>query len=190
LYVQGLNPDAECEKKRGTAMKLTTLGWTAAATAATAAAGGVATDPDGSWYRQLRKPDWQPPAIAFPIVWTALYADIALSSAAALDNATAAGTADKQGTDAEIRSYQRALAANLVLNTTWSWLFWRSRRPWLAAAECAVLAVSSADLVRRTYRLNQRAGVSLAPYAAWCGFATVLSTAVARLNSGGGVRQK
>ncbi len=79
---------------------------------------------------------------------------------------------------------QRAFAANLLLNATWSWLFWRARRPWLAAAECAVLTASSADLVRRTYNLNHRAGLALAPYAAWCAFATALSTAVARLNGG------
>jgi len=36
--------------------------------------------------------------------------------------------------------------------------------------------------VRRTYRLNPSAGMALAPYALWCGFATALSTAVARLN--------
>ncbi|HSL37373.1 MAG TPA: TspO/MBR family protein, partial [Arthrobacter sp.] len=80
--------------------------------------------------------------------------------------------------------YRGALAANLVLNAAWSWLFWRARRPWLAAAECAVLTASSVDLVRRTHRLNRGAGVSLAPYALWCGFATVLSTAIARLNPG------
>ena len=67
-------------------MKLMTVVWTAAATAATAAAGGVATDPESAWYRRLRKPDWQPPAIAFPVVWTALYADLAVSSAVALDS--------------------------------------------------------------------------------------------------------
>ena len=67
-------------------MKLMTVVWTAAATAATAAAGGTATDPDSRWYRRLRKPDWQPPAIAFPVVWTALYADLAVSSAVALDS--------------------------------------------------------------------------------------------------------
>ncbi len=55
-----------------------------------------------------------------------------------------------------------------------------------AAAECAVLTASSADRVRRTHRLNRGAGVSLAPYALWCGFATVLSTAIARLNPGPG----
>ena len=163
-------------------MKLKTLAWTTAATAATAAAGGVATDPASSWYLKLRKPDWQPPAIAFPVVWTAMYADLAVASAVALDRA--AGRASAGGNDSrrELRAYRSALAANLVLNASWSWFFWRSRRPWLAAAEAALLAASSADLVRRTYRLNRGAGVSLAPYAAWCGFATALSTAIAGLN--------
>ena len=169
-------------------MKLKTLAWTTAATVATAAAGGVATDPRSSWYLKLRKPAWQPPAIAFPVVWTALYADLAVASAAALGSAAEhERAADSPGPvrrdhHRELRSYRGALAANLVLNASWSWFFWRSRRPWLAAAEAAVLAASSADLVRRTYRLNRVAGVSLAPYAAWCGFATVLSTAIARLN--------
>ncbi len=161
-------------------MKLMTVVWTAAATAATAVAGGVATQPDSAWYRKLRKPEWQPPTIAFPVVWTALYADLAVSSAVALDSAAAddapAGKREEQA------AYRRALATNLVLNAGWSWLFWRSRRPWLAAAECAVLTASSADLVRRTYRLNRGAGIALAPYAAWCGFATALSTAIAQLN--------
>lgn len=167
-------------------MKLMTLVWTAAATAATAAAGGIATDPDSRWYRRLRKPDWQPPTIAFPVVWTALYADLAVSSAVALDSEAEGETPGRKTRGQELASYRGALAANLVLNAAWSWLFWRARRPWLAAAECAVLTVSSADLVRRTYRLNRSAGVALAPYAAWCGFATVLSTAIARLNPGPG----
>lgn len=165
-------------------MKLMTVLWTAAATAATAVAGGVATDPDGAWYRRLRKPKWQPPAIAFPVVWTALYADLAVSSAVALDSSGGEDGVGSKTMKRELTAYRSALAANLVLNAAWSWLFWRARRPWVAAAECAVLTASSADLVRRTYILNRGAGVALAPYAAWCGFATALSTAVAGLNPG------
>ncbi|MDN4644407.1 TspO/MBR family protein [Arthrobacter sp. PsM3] len=165
-------------------MKAMTAVWTAAATAATAAAGGAATDPGSGWYRRLRKPDWQPPAIAFPVVWTALYADLAVTTAVALNSQEAGDTPGNETREQQLRAYRGALAANLVLNAAWSWLFWRARRPWLAAAECAVLAASSADLVRRTHQLNRAAGVALAPYALWCGFATVLSTAIARLNPG------
>lgn len=156
-------------------MRWTTLLKTSAASAATAVAGVIATNPDSLWYTTLRKPDWQPPSQVFPVVWTPLYADIAVTSALALD--TLDGERPR-----EAAAYRRALAANLVLNAAWSWLFWRSRRPWLAAAECAVLTASSADLVRRTARASRGAGLALAPYALWCGFATVLSTAIARKN--------
>ncbi|WP_028265688.1 TspO/MBR family protein [Arthrobacter sp. MA-N2] len=166
-------------------MKLTTLVWTAGSTIVTAAAGSLAADPDGYWYRRLHKPSWQPPPIAFPLVWTALYADLAASSAVALNSGFAPGSLGSKARQKEAAAYRGALAVNLVLNASWSWLFWRARRPWLAAAECAVLTASSADLVRRTYNLNRSAGVSLAPYALWCGFATALSTAIANLNPRG-----
>jgi translocator protein len=155
-------------------MRPSTLAATAAGVVATAVAGSLATDPDSPWYRALDKPTWQPPPVAFPVVWTALYADIAATSAAVLS--------DGASTAAERRAYRVALAANLVLNAGWSWLFFRSHRPWLAAAECLTLTASSADLVRRTARVRPGAGAALAPYAAWCAFATVLSTAIARRN--------
>ncbi|AXH98121.1 TspO/MBR family protein [Ornithinimicrobium avium] len=157
-------------------MRLTTLLTTSASVAGTAVAGVLATDPDSLWYRTLRKPEWQPPSTVFPLVWTPLYAGLAVTSAVALDEL------EESGRRTERAAYRRALTANLVLNAGWSWLFWRGRRPWLAAAECAVLAVSSADLVRRTSRARPVAGAALAPYAAWCGFATVLSTAIAMKN--------
>src|SRR6478735_9629957 len=72
---------------------------------------GVATDPDGGWYRSLRKPDWQPPAIAFPVVWTALYADLAVSSAVALDSGAGTGAGSKTRQQ-ELAAYRSALAAN------------------------------------------------------------------------------
>src|SRR4051794_21362519 len=56
---------------------------TATATVAAVALGSLATAPASAWYRSLELPDWQPPPVAFPVVWTALYADIAASSATA-----------------------------------------------------------------------------------------------------------
>src|SRR6478736_2815876 len=67
--------------KPDTAMR--NLALTSAATVATVAVGSLATKPDSTWYRSLDLPDWQPPTLAFPIVWTALYAGIALSPYAA-----------------------------------------------------------------------------------------------------------
>jgi tryptophan-rich sensory protein len=147
-----------------------------AATVASATVGGLATQPGSRWYRSLDLPSWQPPKAAFPIVWTALYADIAATSAATVTKL------EREGLHDEARVYRRALAANLVLNTGWSWLFWRARRLDVAAVEAALLAVSSADLARRAAAGSPRRGVVLAPYAVWTGFAAVLSAAVARRN--------
>ncbi len=149
-----------------------TLVRTALVVTATAVAGGLATDPSSTWYRALRKPSWQPPPTAYGLVWTPLYADLAVTSARAIDALDEPGRA----------AYRRALGANLVLNAGWNVLFFRARRPWLAAAECAALTVSSADLVRRTAAVDRRAAIALAPYPAWCAFATALTAAIARLN--------
>src|SRR5699024_3759643 len=106
------------DERTGGRMRLNTAAATAAATAATALAGVSATGPGtgSDWYRDLRKPGFQPPATVFPVAWTTLYATIAAASAQAIDRAEAA----------ERRGYQRALAANLVLNGAWSWVFFRA----------------------------------------------------------------
>lgn len=147
-----------------------------AATAASALVGSLATQPDSRWYRSLDFPSWQPPKAAFPIVWTVLYADIAATSAATITDL------ERQGRHDEARDYRRALAANLALNSLWSVLFWRVRRLDVAALEAGLLAASSADLARRAGAGSPVRGRLLAPYAAWTGFATVLTAAIARRN--------
>lgn len=152
---------------------------TAAATTATAVAGALLTDPSSRWYRSLDLPAWQPPPRAFPLVWTPLYVDIAVSSAVALDRLCA-----DPSRRAERSAYRGVLSTNLALNAGWSLLFWRARRPWLAAAGCLALTVSSADLTFRTAHADRRAATALAPYPLWCAFATALSASIAWRNRG------
>jgi len=153
-------------------MPMPTLVRTALAVAATAVAGSIGTDPTSSWFRSLDKPSWQPPPPVYGLVWAPLYADLAVVAALTLDRLP----------EPERARYRRALAVNLALNAGWGWLFFRAQRPWLAAAECAVLTVSSADLVRRTARSDARAAAALVPYPVWCAFATALTVALARRN--------
>lgn len=156
---------------------LRNLAMTGAGVTVSAAVGGAATTPDAGWYRAAAKPPWDPPAVVYPLVWTPLYADLAVTAAAALT------TLEDQGRTREAASLRRALAANLVLNTGWSVLFWRVRRPWVSTAWCAVLAGHSARLVRRVGDVDPSLGLALAPYPAWCAFATVLNGEIARRNS-------
>ncbi len=102
---------------------MSTVGrWAAVLTsvAGTAGLGSLASASDAGslWYRRLSKPPFQPPAVAFPVVWTLLYADIATPAALTLD----------QLGEPERASYVRALGANLVLNAGWSWVFFRWHR--------------------------------------------------------------
>lgn len=157
--------------------RLARLGRVAAAVATTAGVGSLASkDVSSAWYAALDRPPIQPPGVAFPVVWSTLYTDLALTTAHALDRLEATGRHD------EAASYRRALAANLVVNAGWTWVFFRAHRLGAAVGVAALLAASSADLVRRTARVSPGAAAALAPYPAWCGFATVLSAEIWRRN--------
>lgn len=159
-------------------MRIKTIGATAAAVVATGIAGGAATarEVDSPWYRRLRKPSYQPPRQAFPIVWPLLYADIALVSADTVDHLTA------DGNDDAARRFRAALAINLGLNATWSWVFFNRHRLGLAALTAGALTASSIDLTRRAVEVRRQHAAPLAAYPAWCAFAAVLSTHIWWLN--------
>jgi tryptophan-rich sensory protein len=105
-----------------------------------------------------------------------LYADIAVTSATAIDRLRA------EGRDHEARNYVVALAANLILNAGWSWLFFKHQKLGASAIGAAVLAASSTDLARRTVAADPRAGAALVPYPLWCAFATVMAGHIWVLN--------
>jgi translocator protein len=154
-----------------------TLAATTLSVALTSGIGSIASRPRiARWYTRLRKPRYVPPNVVFPIAWTTLYADIAVTSATAIDRLRAAGR------DAEARNYVVALAANLILNAGWSWLFFRYQKLGASAVGAVVLAASSADLARRTAAADSRAGAGLLPYPLWCAFATVMSSHIWLLN--------
>ena len=144
---------------------------------ATSGIGSIASQPRITrWYSHLHRPSYVPHNGVFPVAWTTLYADIAVTSATAIDRLRATGR------DKEARNYVVALAANLILNAGWSWLFFKYQKLGASAIGAAVLAVSSADLGRRTAAADPRAGVALLPYPLWCAFATVMSGHIWVLN--------
>ncbi|BCJ46955.1 sensory protein TspO [Actinoplanes ianthinogenes] len=146
---------------------------TTAAVVAAAGAGSLATDPKSAWYRTLRKPSWQPPPAAFPAVWTPLYALIAVAGARALDRSPdAAGR----------RAFGWTYGVDLGLNAAWTLLFFGAKRPRLALAEILALNAANVVLWRQAGRIDRLAGAALAPYVAWCLFATALNTAIVRRN--------
>jgi translocator protein len=164
-------------------MRITTLLATTVAVAAASTVGGLATRPaiQSVWYARLRKPPYQPPRTVFPVVWPALYADIAVVSAATVDRLR------HNGERRVARCYLVALAVNLLLNAGWSWVFFNRRRLAAAVVVNAALTASSADLARRGIAVRGRPAAWLALYPAWCAFALALSTHIWLLNRDRGI---
>lgn len=140
------------------------------ATAAKAAS--VASEPDDRWYRGLDKPAWQPPPAAFPVVWTTLYADIAVTSTLVLTEL------ERRGELRQAAQYRRALATNLALNGLWSWLFFRWHRLGASAVGAGALAVSSVHLAKLAGDARPAYRRLLGLYAGWTSFATVLAAVI------------
>jgi benzodiazapine receptor len=158
-------------------MRSSTLAKSAAAVFVTAAVGGLASKPaESNWYSTLRKPSFQPPRQVFPIVWPILYADIAAVSASTVDQLTDERRHEKA------RAYRSALALNLLLNSSWTWLFFNRRKLGASAVAAAALTASSADLTRRAIATQPHRGAPLVLYPLWCGFATLLSARIWVLN--------
>ncbi|MYM18824.1 tryptophan-rich sensory protein [Brevibacterium sp. 5221] len=144
--------------------------------AAAAWAGTKATMPKVGLYERLELPAFAPPRKVFPIAWTGLFALTAVTSAVGMSKAK---------TKAKRRRILRSLVVNMGLNAAWSYLFWQVEARALSAAEAALLAASAVELAVRIGKESPAAGAALAPYPAWCAFATVLASAIAQRNPEG-----
>ena len=147
------------------------LGWLLAAFAA-GAVGAVASVDAASFYAQLSKPAWAPPAGVFGPVWSALY--VLMGVAAWL----------VWRTPGRQRAALGLFAVQLAANALWSWLFFAWHRGALAAAEVLVLLALIVATVAAFWRIRPLAALLLVPYLLWVGFASALTWAVWRANPG------
>ncbi len=70
----------------------------------------------------------------------------------------------------------------LALNAAWSPLFFGAQRRWAALAVNVALDAAIVAEVAHLARRDRTAAVLLAPYLAWCSYATALTAAVANRN--------
>jgi benzodiazapine receptor len=135
-------------------------------------AGGALTKID-SWYRNLRKPSWQPPDWLFGPVWTIIIGLSAWASVIAWHHAT---TAVAQWLVAGL------FAVNVVFNVCWSYLFFFIKRPDIALREVVGLWLSILALIVTLAGLSPFAAGLLVPYLVWVSFAAYLNLTIVRLN--------
>ena len=156
-----------------------TVGWrwkpVLAAAAAAFAVGtlGALTTELSSWYFHLRKPSWQPPDWLFGPAWTLIFALAALAGVLYWKNVE-----DRE----ERLRMQAAFAVNAFLNTLWSLLFFRLKRPDLALYEVGFLWLSIAVLIAMLRRGSQTASWLMVPYLLWVSFASFLNLTIVSLN--------
>ena len=147
------------------------LGWLLAAFAA-AALGAVASVDAASFYAQLSKPSWAPPAWVFGPVWSTLYALMGVAAwlvwRSPGSNKIALGL----------------FGAQLGANALWSWLFFAWHRGALAALEVLVLLALIVATIVAFSRTSRLAALLLVPYLLWVSFASVLTWTVWRSNPG------
>jgi benzodiazapine receptor len=125
-----------------------------------------------SFYAELQRPAWAPPAWLFGPVWTVLYGLMAV----------AAWLVWREGGFAARRTELAVYLAQLVLNALWSVLFFHERLGALAFVDIVALWVLIVVMLIAFWRVRPLAGALLLPYLVWVSFAAVLNHAVWRLN--------
>lgn len=149
------------------------VAWLAACFAA-AAIGGLASIQAASFYAQLVRPEWAPPAAWFGPVWTVLYVLMGI----------AAWLVWRVGGFHAARAPLILFLAQLPLNALWSWLFFRWKLGALAFVEIVLLWLLIVATLAAFWRVRKTAGALLVPYLLWVGFAAALNYSVWRLNPG------
>ena len=140
-------------------------------------AGGILTE-IGPWYRNLKKPAWQPPDWLFGPAWTVILGLAAWAAVLAWNGAT-----DEAG-----RMTVAALfAINFVFHFLWSPLFFTRRRPDWALVEVPFLWGSVLALTIGLRDYSVLATWLIVPYLAWVSFAACLNWTIVRLNAPFGV---
>lgn len=132
---------------------------------AAAAAGGLASASAGSFFMELDRPLWAPPAWLFGPAWTVLYLLMGVAS----------WLVWRRGGFSDARLALTLYGVQLVLNGLWTWLFFVMRSGSLAFVEIIVLWILILATIIAFWRKNKLAGLMLVPYLFWVAYASALT---------------
>ncbi len=126
------------------------------------------------WFDALDKPFFMPPGWVFGVVWPILYVLLGIAVAMIL---------------AEPQSDARRTAlilffAQLILNFSWSPIFFGAHAVRVALIVILVIAAIAASAAGQFWRIRRVAGALMLPYLAWLCFAAALNAAIDNLNPG------
>ena len=133
--------------------------------------GWITASSVGTWYQQLHQPSFTPPDWLFGTVWTVLYIMIGI----------AGGLLWQQR-----RVFPNALTiyvVQLLLNFSWSFIFFGAQQIGWAAVDIVLLWLSIAVTLWLAWHARRAAFWWLVPYFLWVSFATILNITLWGLNS-------
>ena len=125
------------------------------------------------WYRELKKPSWQPPDFLFGPAWSVILALASWSFYLAMRDAPDTGA---------LVLVVVLFLCNGVANLVWSPLFFRWKRPDWALYEVPILWLSILVPIILLAPINWTSSLLLWPYLAWVTFAAYLNLTIVRLN--------
>ncbi|MEM9837971.1 MAG: TspO/MBR family protein [Pseudomonadota bacterium] len=125
----------------------------------------------GAWYKGLAKPSWTPPNWVFPVVWTILFAMMAI-----------AGWRVWKAAGVEAWPSLALFVLHLGVNAAWSYLFFGRRRLDWAMVDVLTLAAMVAVLTLSFLCVDEIAALLLVPYLAWVCLAATLNFRVLQMN--------
>jgi tryptophan-rich sensory protein len=128
-----------------------------------------------TWYLELIKPSWAPPAWIFGPVWTVLYVIIAISFGAVFFL-----TGKKQVPS----SVALPFGLNLAFNFAFTPLQFGLRNNVLAAIDVVLVLLTLVWSMSVIWRHRRWVALVNIPYLLWVSFATVLQLTITWLNSG------
>jgi len=126
-----------------------------------------------AWYSTLAKPTFAPPNWVFGPVWITLYALMGIAAYLIWE---------KRAKNKKVWVAMDLFSGQLILNTTWSILFFGFRSPLYGFVCILLLWLAIALTIRSFYAIDRRAAYLLVPYLLWVSFATLLNFAIFGLN--------
>lgn len=141
---------------------------------AAAAVGGLASVQAGTFYLDLVRPSWAPPAWLFGPVWSVLYVLMGV----------AAWLVWRTGSGGGARKALILFSAQLVVNALWTWLFFVWHLGGVAFAEVLLLWAMIFATISLFAKVSKLAAALLVPYLAWVSFASALNFTLWQLNPG------
>lgn len=123
-----------------------------------------------TWYKNLKKPSFNPPNSIFGPVWITLYALMGISFYFIIIN--------PQRSTVAITVF----ILQLVLNFCWSFIFFTLKQLTFAFVEIVLLLCMILATIIVFWPINPLSSLLLIPYFLWVSFATLLTYSIIKLN--------